>query len=461
MYFCITFRQHIDPMFEKIEDSIAFFSSWIWDWPLLILLVGGGLFFLIYSRFTPFVYLKHGVDILRGRYDHENAPGQLSHFQALSSAIAATVGMGNISGVAIALVAGGPGAIFWMWISALIGMATKFYTCTLAVMYRSEQADGTTLSGPMYVITEGLGKHWKPLAVFFALAGLIGTLPAFTANQLTQTLVDVLDWEDSAKLYIGIVLAVIASFVILGGIKRIGLVASKLVPFMVVLYFITVFTILIIQIEKVPEMFFLIFSDAFSGEAVAGGALGYLIKTGVKRAAFSNEAGIGTAPMMHGTAKTNEPIREGLVAMLGPSIDTLLVCTLTALAILSTGAMQHTDRTGISLTLAAFNAVLPYGIGEIVVIIMVLVFAFTTLFSSSYYGVTCLGFLTKPKYGKYYNFVYIISIVIAAVVKLDFAIGLIDSAFALMAIPTVISGLLLSKKVNIQAKKYFKKLKEN
>lgn len=446
-------------MFEIIEKSIAQFSSWIWDWPLLVLLIGGGVFFLLYSRFTPFLYFGHAIQILRGKYDNEEAPGQLSHFQALSSAIAATVGMGNISGVAVALVMGGPGAIFWMWISAVIGMATKFYTCTLAIMYRSESKEGTTLSGPMYVIVEGLGKGWKPLAVFFAIAGLIGTLPAFTVNQLTQTLVDVLDWEDNTKLYIGIILAVIASFVILGGIKRIGLVASKLVPFMVVLYFITVFSILILQIDKVPEMFMLIFSDAFSGEAAAGGALGYLIKTGVKRAAFSNEAGIGTAPMMHGTAKTNEPIREGLVAMIGPAIDTLLVCTLTALAILSTGVWQHSDDNGISLTLAAFNSVLPYGIGDIVVITMVLVFAFSTLFSFSYYGVTCLGFLTKPKFGKYYNYIYILSIVVSAVVKIDFAINLIDSAFALMAIPTVISGLLLSKKVNDKAKMYFQKIR--
>jgi AGCS family alanine or glycine:cation symporter len=423
------------------------------------LLIGGGIFFLIYSRFTPFLYFKHAIDVLRGKYDNENAPGQLSHFQALSSAIAATVGLGNISGVAVAIVMGGPGAIFWMWISALIGMATKFYTCSLAVMYRSEDDKGSLLSGPMYVIINGLGPQWKPLAMLFALAGLVGTLPAFTANQLTQTLVDVLDWNDDYKWYIGIVLAGLASLVIMGGIKRIGVVASRLVPFMVVLYFITVITILILQIEKIPDMFVLIFSDAFSGKAAAGGALGYLIKTGIKRAAFSNEAGIGTAPMMHGTAKTNEPIREGLVAMIGPSIDTLLVCTLTALAILSTGVWQNSNDNGVSLTLEAFNSVLPYGLGDIVVVIMVLVFGLSTLFSYSYYGTICLGFLTKPKYGKYYNYLYIVSIIIAAVVKIEFAINLIDSAFAIMAIPTVISGLLLAPKVNARAKIYFEKYK--
>jgi len=445
-------------IFEKIEEAIAIFNSWIWDWPLLVLLIGGGIFFLVYSRFVPFLYFPHAINILRGKYDYEKAPGQLSHFQALSSAIAATVGMGNISGVAIALVTGGPGAIFWMWISALIGMATKFYTCTLAVMYRSEDNNGT-VAGPMYIIVNGLGKRWKPLAIFFVLAGLIGTLPAFTANQLTQTLVDVLHWEDTGKIYIGIILAIIASLVILGGIKRIGVVASKLVPFMVLLYFSTVLIILCMQYDKVPGMFFLIFSDAFSGEAVAGGTLGYLIKQGVKRAAFSNEAGVGTAPMMHGNAKTNEPVREGLVAMIGPAIDTLLVCTLTALAILSTGVWRDTDSNGISLTLEAFNSVLPFGMGNVVVMIMVLVFAFSTLFSYSHYGVTCLGFLTKPVYGKYYNYVYIVSIIIAAVIKIEVAINLIDSAFALMAIPTVFSSLLLAKKVNIKAKRYFQNLK--
>jgi AGCS family alanine or glycine:cation symporter len=264
---------------------------------------------------------------------------------------------------------------------------------------------------------------------------------------------------ENDKLFIGITLALIASVVIFGGIKRIGLVASKLVPFMVLLYFLAVFAILIIQSEEVPKMFNLIFTDAFSAKAVAGGALGFLIKTGIKRAAFSNEAGIGTAPMMHGTAKTNEPVREGLVAMVGPAIDTLVVCTLTALAILSTGVWKESSDNGISLTLSAFNSVLPYNIGNVILIIAMFVFAFSTLFSYSYYGVTCLAYLTKPKYGKYYNYFYVFSIVIAAIIKIEFAINLIDSAFALMAIPTVLSGILLSKRVNMAAKVYFSKLK--
>jgi len=449
-------------MVDQLEKHIANFSAWIWDWPLLVLLIGGGFFFLFYSRFTPFKYFKHAVLILSGKYDSEKEPGQLSHFQALSAALAATVGMGNISGVAIAIVMGGPGAIFWMWVSALFGMATKFYTCTLAVMYRSKDDHGNTLGGPMYVITNGLSKFWKPLAGFFALAGLVGTLPAFTANQLTQTVVDVFPITSISTFYykfgIGLVLALLASIVVFGGIRRIGEVASKLVPFMVVLYFIAVISILLIQFKEIPQMFRLIFVDAFSAKAVAGGALGYLIKTGIKRAAFSNEAGVGTAPMMHGNAKTSIAVREGLVAMIGPAIDTLLVCTLTALALLSTGVWRETSNNGISLTLEAFNAVLPYNLGSIILITVILVFGFSTLFSYAFYGTTCLGFLTRPKYGKYYNYVYVISIVIAAVIKIEFAINIIDSAFALMAIPTVISGILLAKKVNVAAKVYFKAL---
>ena len=446
-----------------IEDFFAAFSSWIWDWPLLILLIGGGIYFLVQSRFTPFFHFGHAINVLRGKYDDEKDEGEISHFQALSSAVAATVGMGNISGVAIAIVAGGPGAIFWMWITALIGMATKYYTCTLAVMFRGKDEDGKTLGGPMYVITEGLGKKWKPLAAFFAVAGLAGTLPAFSANQLTQTIVDVFVYDESmiedAKLYIGIGVAILSAFVIFGGLKRIANVASRLVPFMVILYFMSVVYILFKQSEFVPEMFKLIFTDAFSGKAAAGGVLGYLILTAVKRAAFSNEAGLGTAPMMHGNAKTDEPVREGLVAMLGPAIDTILVCTLTALAILSTGVWKTGGENGISLTLKAFDHAIPFGIGSWILTLAIFVFAFSTMFSYSYYGTTCLGFLTKPKYGKYYNYLFVVSIVVASIIKLDFAINLIDSAFALMAIPTVLSAVLLSGHVNKATKAYFSKLK--
>ena len=450
-------------MFTDIQNLVADFSSWIWGIPLLILLIGGGLCLFVYSGLVPFRYMGHAIAILRGKYDKHDSPGDLSHYEALSSAIAATVGMGNISGVAIAIATGGPGAIFWMWVSAFVGMATKFFTCSLAIMYRGEDEDGNAKGGPMYVITEGLGKKWKPLAIFFSTAGLVGTLPAFQANQLTQTIIDVFNVnatnEFTAKLLTGLTIAVIVSMVIFGGIQRIGKVAGKLVPIMVVVYLLTVITILLLKFDKVPGIFSLIFTDAFSGKSVLGGALGALIITGVKRAAFSNEAGLGTAPMMHGTAKTKEPIREGLVAMLGPAIDTLLVCTLTALAILASGVWQNFDGNGISMTLAAFDSVLPYHSGSIILTICVLIFAFSTLFTYSFYGFSCLSFLTSSKTGKYYNHFYILVIVIASIIKLDFVINLMDSAYALMAIPTVLSTLILAPKVKKAASLYFQKLK--
>ncbi len=452
-------------MLLSIQNIVSDFSSWIWGMPLLILLIGGGLYLFIYSGLVPFRYMGHAIAVLRGKYDKQDSPGDLSHYEALSSAIAATVGMGNISGVAIAIAMGGPGAIFWMWVSAFVGMATKFFTCSLAIMYRGKDEEGNVKGGPMYVITEGLGKKWKPLAIFFSTAGLIGTLPAFQANQLTQTIIDVFSVNESneftAKFLIGIVIAFIVSMVIFGGIQRIGKVAGKLVPIMVVVYLLTVLIILLIKIEEVPSIISLIFTDAFTGKSVLGGALGALIITGVKRAAFSNEAGLGTAPMMHGTAKTNEPIREGLVAMLGPAIDTLLVCTLTALAILVSGVWKGFDGNGITMTLAAFDSVLPYHLGSIILTICVLIFAFSTLFTYSFYGYSCLSYLTNTKLAKYYNHFYVLVIIVAAIIKLDFVINLMDSAYALMAIPTVLSTLILAPKVKKAATVYFQKLKTN
>ena len=452
-------------MLLSIQNIVSDFSSWIWGMPLLILLIGGGLYLFIYSGLVPFRYMGHAIAVLRGKYDKHDSPGDLSHYEALSSAIAATVGMGNISGVAIAIAMGGPGAIFWMWVSAFVGMATKFFTCSLAIMYRGKDEEGNVKGGPMYVITEGLGKKWKPLAIFFSTAGLIGTLPAFQANQLTQTIIDVFSVNESneftAKFLIGIVIAFIVSMVIFGGIQRIGKVAGKLVPIMVIVYLLTVLIILLIKIEEVPSIISLIFTDAFTGKSVLGGALGALIITGVKRAAFSNEAGLGTAPMMHGTAKTNEPIREGLVAMLGPAIDTLLVCTLTALAILVSGVWKGFDGNGITMTLAAFDSVLPYHLGSIILTICVLIFAFSTLFTYSFYGYSCLSYLTNTKLAKYYNHFYVLVIIVAAIIKLDFVINLMDSAYALMAIPTVLSTLILAPKVKKAATVYFHKLKTN
>lgn len=450
--------------FKQVEQAIVALSGFMWGPPLLILLLGGGLYFVFYSRFLPFKYFRHAIDVLRGKYDDPTEEGQINHYEALSTHLAATVGMGNISGVAVAIVTGGPGAIFWMWVSAFVGIATKFFTCSLAIMYRGRDSKGELQGGPMYVIREGLGKKWKPLAVLFCVAGIIGVLPIFQANQLTQAIRDVIlipngiEGGFTSDFVTGLVITVIVSIVILGGIKRIATVAGKLVPLMVILYFGTVIFIAIVHIDIVPEAFALIFKDAFTGNAVLGGAVGSVIIIGAKRAAFSNEAGIGTAPMAHGAAKTDEPIREGLVAMLGPAIDTLIVCTLTALAIIITGVWQTTSDNGVTLTVSAFDSAIP-GIGGYILIICVTIFATTSLFSLSYYGSKCWSFLVGADKIRYYEYFYVISIVFGAVSSLTAIISLIDALYATMAIPTMISALLLSPKVLEKAKIYFHNLK--
>ncbi len=455
----------------RIEQLIIDFADRIWGIPLLILLLGGGLFLLVYSRFLPFKHFGHAFNILRGKYDNPDDPGQISHFEALSTALAATVGMGNISGIAIGIALGGPGSVFWMWVVAIAGIATKYFSCTLSVMFRGKDTAGEIQGGPMYVITEGLGKNWKPLAVFFSLAGLFGCLPIFQANQLTEILHDAVLIPNGIKsgflshLTIGIIITIIVSLVIFGGIRRIGKVTSKMVPAMVVLYFLAVSYILIVNFESVPGYFMMIFKNAFTaenygGDPVLGGALAGLIILGARRAAFSNEAGIGTAPMAHGAAKTKEPVREGLVAMLGPVIDTLLVCTLTALAILVTDVWQTGDENGISLTVRAFDSAIPY-IGTEILLLCVLVFSLSTMFSYSYYGTKCFSFLAGAKYKKGYNYFYVLTIIIAAVASLTAVESLISGSFALMAIPTMISTLILAPKVLAASKDYFKRMKEN
>ena len=453
---------------QKIDSFIAEIASFVWGLPLLVLLIGGGTFLLIYSRFLPFRYLGHALNVLRGNYDDPNDPGEISHFQALTTALSATVGMGNIAGVAVAIAVGGPGAVFWMWISALVGMATKFFTCSLAIMYRGKDSAGEIQGGPMYFITEGLGKAWKPLAVFFSIAGLVGALPVFNVNQLTQAINDILlapngvETGFTTDLIIGLILAAITSVVILGGLNRISQTASKLVPSMVVLYFLAVMVVLFVNASEVPHYFGLIFTDAFAaknytGSPMLGGVVGGLIILGIRRGAFSNEAGVGTAPMAHGAAKTAEPIREGLVAMLGPFIDTIIVCTLTALTILVTGVWKTSDSNGVTLTATAFADSIP-GIGPYVLLICIAVFSISSLFSYSYYGTKCLSFLFGAKNKHIYNYFYIASILIGATTSLSLMINLIDTFFALMAIPTMIATIWMAPRVMKRAKAYFKNL---
>lgn len=441
----------------------------MWGPALVLLLIGGGLYFLVRSGFIPYRYFFHAIAVLRGKYDNPDDPGQINHFEALTTALSATVGMGNIAGVAVAISIGGPGAVFWMWVSALIGMCTKFFTCTLAILYRGKDSSGEIQGGPMYFIVGGLGKKWRSLAVFFSLAGLIGALPVFNVNQLTQAIRDILLIPGGIRTGLlsdfitGCILCLLTAIVILGGLKRISKTAARLVPSMVLLYFISVTIILLTHSDKVLYYVKLIFTDAFradyySGEPMLGGMLGGLILLGIRRGAFSNEAGIGTAPMAHGAAKTSEAVREGLVAMLGPFIDTIIVCTLTALAILVTGVWQTSSDNGVSLTASAFTDAMP-GWGSYVLLVCISVFSISSLLSYSYYGTKCMGFLFGADKQHYYNYFYLGSIFLGSMASISMILNLIDGFFALMAIPTMIASILLAPKVMEETRRYIRKMK--
>ncbi|MBO3097752.1 alanine/glycine:cation symporter family protein [Gelidibacter pelagius] len=453
---------------KTLDSILQSYADYAWGLPLLIILIGGGLYLLVRSQFLPFRYFFHAINVLRGKYDDPDAIGEITHFQALSTALASTIGMGNIAGVAVAIHIGGPGAMFWMWISAIIGMSTKFFTCTLAIMFRGKDSNGDVQGGPMYFIMEGLGKSWKPLAVFFSICGLIGALPVFNVNQLKQAINFILlepngiAETDSSNFIIGLILVAITAIVILGGLDRISKTAEKLVPSMVLLYFVLVLIILGVYIEEVPRYLALMFTDAFAannfkGDSFLGGVVGGLILLGVRRGAFSNEAGIGTAPMAHGASKTNEPVREGLVAMLGPAIDTLVVCTLTALAILVTGVWQTSEANGVSLTAAAFNDAIPV-YGNYLLLICIATFSISSLFTYSYYGSKCMSFLFGAHNKHYYNYFYIASIILGAVTPLSMMLNLIDGTFALMAIPTMTATIILAPKVVKEIKAYSKRM---
>lgn len=436
--------------------------GFVWGPPLVILLVGGGLFFLFYSRFLPYRHLPDSIRLLTRPADKDD-PGQLSHFQALSTALSGTLGMGNVAGVALAIAMGGPGAIFWMWVSALLGIATKFYTCTLAVMYRGKDSEGEWQGGPMYMIREGLGNRWRPLAYFFAVAGLLGTMPIFQINQLTQIIRQTfaiplglasVDAHFTFDLIAGVSFAVVVVIVAMGRLPRLGRVTGWLVPSMVAGYLLLTGVVLFSNMAAIPAAFSLIFHDAFSGSAVAGGALGAVIITGIRRAAFSNEAGIGTEAMAHGAAKTKEPVREGLVAMLGPIIDTLIVCTCTALVILISGVWQAGERNGIGLTAAAFDTLFPYG-GSLILTVLVTLLSLSTVMTFWYYGSKCLGFIVGAQYQHHYVWFYALLVIIGSVASLGLVVSLIDIMYALMAIPTMTATLLLAPKVNRAAARYF------
>lgn len=439
--------------FPKLVEAL---NGYAWGMPMVVLLVGGGLYLMLRSGGLPLLQIRHALTILRGKYDNPDDPGEITHLQALTTALSSTVGVGNIGGVAVAISQGGPGAIFWMWVAALVGMTTKFFTCTLACMYRKVDESGVAQGGPMYTIEVGLGRGYRPLAVFFSVFGLVGCLGMFQANQLAE----VMDANYSIDRRItAVAMVCVVAAVILGGLHRIAKLSEKLVPAMCAVYVLASLCVLAMRIELLPGVLQTIVQDAFTGKAVAGGTIGAVIIVGVKRAAFSNEAGIGTAPMAHGAAKTKEPVREGLVAMLGPFIDTLIICTMTALVILSSdpalfNSPLEKDVAGVALTSQAFESALGT-VGSTVVTLSVVLFAMTTMFGYSYYGRKCLSYLIGQQRGSLYNYAYLASLVVAALGSAAVVINVLDTAFALMALPNMIATLLLAPRVVEATKDYF------
>ena len=440
---------------QTLERILSVVVDYAWGPPLLVLLLGGGLLLTIYSRLLPFFAAGHALEVVQGKFDSEDAPGDISHFQALSTHLSATVGMGNIGGVAIAISQGGPGAVLWMWVAALVGMATKFFTCTLAVMYRGRDSLGNLQGGPMYYIEEGLGRRFRFMAIFFSVCGTIGCLAMFQTNQVAEILVETYDIQPWIT---GLVSVVLVGVVVLGGVKRIAGVASRLVPVMCLLYLAGSLYVLVHNYQYIPSVLRQILNDAFSGTAAVGGMAGIsvmtVIQTGIKRAAFSNEAGIGTAPMAHGAAKTNEPVREGLVAMLGPFIDTIVVCSLTAFVILSADNWRVEGIQGVSLTVQAFEAVMGEH-GRLMLVTIVVLFGLSTMFGYSYYGKKCFNYLFGAQYGRVYDLFYLAMLFMGAVWSLGMVIDLLDTAFAMMALPNMVATFILAPSVMAAARGYF------
>ena len=466
-------------MFKELGEYIVSVADFLCGYPLFFLLIGGGLYLFLASGAVSLRRLPASIATLRTKPSAEGrANGEISSAQALLSAVAGTVGLGNIAGVAIALVMGGPGAIFWMWISAILGMCTKYHEGALAIMYKGRDKDGNPRGGIMYIIEKAFGPKWKPLAVFFAVAGMFGTLCIINANQLTEAVVTTfttpeglannaffdglgaatgLGADGSFRLLFGLFIAVLVALVVLRGVTRIARVATVLVPFMVGIYFLMVLYIIVTHITAVPDVFKQIFSEAFNLRAGFGAFAGIAI-IGARRAALVNDAGIGTASIMHGASRNTEPVREGLVAMLGPALDSGLVCTLTAVALLLCGDFSNVEGVkGLEIALQAFGDSIPGG--AYLLMLVVFCFAVSSMFSYSYYGTSCAAYLFGQKRARFYTWMFIASLVVFAVIPVGVAVGLTDLFYAFMAIPAMTTILLLSGRVRCATRAFFAKNK--
>ncbi len=461
---------------EVFNQLLSNLDDFLWSYVLVTLLLGTGVYLTVRMGLIQLRGFWHGVKLTAGVYDNPDDPGDLKHFQALSTALSATVGIGNIAGVAIAIQKGGPGALFWMWVTAALGMATKFTCCTLAVKFRKTNPDGTVSGGPMYYIENGLGKRWKWLAVAFAAFASVaafgvgcmaqaGEMARSFSHLIGKTMM--VGEFDLVRVGAGVIIAVMTGLVIIGGIKRLGKVTGALVPFMCIFYIVAAMAIILSNWARVPAAFAQIFHDAFTGTAAEGGFLGaafiYAMRMGVARGIFSNESGMGSAPIAHATAKTNYPIREGYVALLEPFIDTLMICSMTGLVVVLTGAWTGPGHIGgAQLTANAFSQGLaPFSgivnaafLGKLLVTIGVILFAYSTAISWSYYGDRSFGYLFGLKSVVPYRYAFCFFLLVGASIKIDLVWNLCDVLNGMMALPNLIALWLLAGVVRKEMKEY-------
>ncbi|ANF27046.1 alanine/glycine:cation symporter family protein [Stutzerimonas stutzeri] len=443
---------------EFLQNLVNSVNGLVWGPPMLVLILGTGLFLMVMLKFMPLVRIGTGFALIwRGRTKGDDDTGEISPFQALMTCLAATVGTGNIAGVATAIFLGGPGALFWMWCTALVGMATKYCEVVLAVHYREKDDRGEHVGGPMYAIKNGLHKRWLWLGGAFAI---FGGLAGFGIGNMVQvnSMALALEATFSVPLWVtGLVTMLFVGLVILGGIKRIGAVAAALVPFMCVAYVIAGIVVLVVHAAELPAAFDLIFEHAFSPIAATGGFAGAAvmaaIRFGVARGIFSNEAGLGTAGIAQAAGTTKSSVRSGLIGMMGTFIDTIIICSITGLAIICSGVWTG-GESGAALSAAAFESAMP-GVGAALLTIALVVFAFTTILGWSYFGEKCWEFLVGTKAIWPFRVIWVLAVPFGAIAQLDFAWLLADTLNGLMAIPNLVALLLLSPVVVKLTKEYF------
>ena len=440
-------------MLELLKALDAF----VWGPPLLLLLVGTGIYLTIRLGLLQLARLPKAFQLI---FTKDKGHGDVSSFAALCTALAATVGTGNIIGVATAIKVGGPGALFWMWMAAFFGMATKYAEGLLAIKYRTKDANGAVAGGPMHYILLGMGEKWRPLAIFFALAGvLVALLGIGTFTQVNSITESIQNTAQIDPAITAIVLSVFVAIAVFGGLKSISKVSTAVVPFMAIVYILGTLTVILFNIEKIPATLALIFTSAFSPAAAVGGFAGasirMAIQNGVARGVFSNESGLGSAPIAAAAAKTNEPVEQGLISMTGTFIDTLIICTLTGLTILVTGVWSG-DLNGVALTQSAFSTVFSY-FGPALLTIFLVLFAFTTILGWNYYGERCFEFLFGVRFIWLYRVVFVVMVLLGGFIELDMVWIIADIVNALMALPNLIALLVLSPVVIAETKKYFNK----